>query len=208
MAPGKEYEKFVYDKMKMFFPDFQVTLDEKIVGKISGISRQIDVTIRGKIKGIEILYLVQCKDKTRAADIIIVGEFASVVDDLGATRGFLICAGGFAKTIHIYAQKKNIDLFTIQDINHPKWKVKIQISVLYKKNKSTEINMDISYMEDYLPKPIDSFSLTRHKKNFKRVSIDNGRTSESLMSYINKVLKHNNIDVSKQPILILDFITT
>jgi hypothetical protein len=44
---GEEYEKFVYEKLKRFFPDFDVTHDDQIEGRQSGLKRQIDVSIRG-----------------------------------------------------------------------------------------------------------------------------------------------------------------
>ncbi|GAB3803050.1 hypothetical protein GCM10028819_32350 [Spirosoma humi] len=198
MAPGKEYEKFIYDKMKIAFPDFKVTLDEKIVGKISGIQRQIDVTIRGFINSIEILYLIQCKDYTRKADIIKVGEFSSVIEDVGATKGFLICSAGFANSIRRYAKSKRIDLYTVQDINHPKWSIKVQIPILYKKSRPVDVDIAINFPG--IPTHFQHYiHQNRDVKSFTRVSFDDGKTSETLREHINKILKENKIDLIKKP---------
>ena len=45
MKKGKEYEEFVYKKLKAFYPDFIVTLNDEIIGKESGNPRQIDISV-------------------------------------------------------------------------------------------------------------------------------------------------------------------
>lgn len=82
---GKAYERFVYDKFRRLFKDCTVTLNDKILGRESGLEREIDVSIRATVGSSRLLYIVQCKDRaTRPADILILGEFSSVIKDVGA----------------------------------------------------------------------------------------------------------------------------
>ena len=121
---GKEYERFVYGKFKRLFIDSTVKLNDKIVGRESGLVREIDVSIRTPMADQELLYIVQCKDRgKRPADIVILGEFSAVIRDVGAAKGFLICTSGFAKTNYRYARTLGIELLTVEDIKSDRWKV-------------------------------------------------------------------------------------
>jgi hypothetical protein len=129
---GKDYERFVYEKFRRFFADSEVSLNDKIVGKESGLEREIDLSIKTNVGSDRLLYIVQCKDRAkRPADIVILGEFSSVIKDVGAAKGFLICTSGFAKSNHQYALTLGIELLTVEDINSDRWKADIQIPFVY-----------------------------------------------------------------------------
>ena len=142
---GSEYERFAYDKFCSFFPDATVTLDDKILGGQSKRRRQIDVSIKFNVEGQEVLYIVDCKDRgSRPADIEVVDKFSSVVRDVGAAKGFLICTSGFAQTIHVYAASVGIELLTVEDIRSDRWRASIQIPLIYiKKSLNYTIHCDI-----------------------------------------------------------------
>jgi len=135
MKPGKEYELFVYEKFKDLYKDFIVILNDKIVGRQSNIKREIDVSIKGKVRDIDLLYVIQCKNHSRPANVNIIGEFSSVIKDIGASKGFLICSAGFTKSIYHYAQTLGIELLTVEDINSAAWKAEIEIPIIYIRKK-------------------------------------------------------------------------
>lgn len=135
---GRAYERFIYEKFRRLFVDSRVTLNDRILGKQSGLIREIDVSVRADVEGGEVLYIVQCKDRgTRPADILILGEFSAVIRDVGAAKGFLICTSGFARSNHQYAESLGIELLTVEDIESDRWHADIQIPLLYIK-KETE----------------------------------------------------------------------
>ena len=128
---GSEYEQFVYEKFKRVFVDAEVRLNDKITGRISGLTREIDVSVRMTIDGVDLLYITQCKDWARKpADIRVLGEFASVMEDVGAAKGFVLCTAGFARTNHKYARAKGIELVTIEDVASDKWHVEVEIPLV------------------------------------------------------------------------------
>ncbi|WP_234733441.1 restriction endonuclease [Tellurirhabdus bombi] len=207
--PGKEYEEFVFNKLTGLFPELEVTLDDNIVGTQSGVRRQIDISIKGQVSGVDILYLVQCKDYTRRADINKVGELSSVMQDVGASKGFLICSGGFTRTIHQYAQKLGIELWSVEDVNSSQWHVEKKIPVIYiqKQGKSANVNLQlipIPEMYDRLEKETHTNISAAIGEAIKEVSLDEGRSSTSLVDYINHILSANNIDFSVTPNLELN----
>ncbi len=196
MNSGKEYEKFVYEKFKIFYKDFKVTLDDEIIGKESGVKRQIDVSIKGKVDNIDLLYIVQCKDhKTRPADITIIGEFSSVIRDIGASKGFLICTSGFTKTIHQYAKTVGIELLTVEDINSDEWKAEIEIPIVYIRKKgyfqfSSEITANQALIEK------NKTELQISKSDFEELSFNKGKTTIKLLDYINQKIESEKLDMS------------
>lgn len=150
MRPGKEYELFVYEKLKKLFPDPDVKHDDHILGKESGLSRQIDVSVRIPLDpGTELLYVVQCKDWATRADINAIGELVAVIQDVGAAKGFLLCTSGFAKTNYRYALTKGIELVTIEDIQSDKWTTDVEIPLVYtQKNFDYSIEFDFEATEE------------------------------------------------------------
>lgn len=204
MKQGKEYEIFIYEKFKDFFADFTVTLNDKILGKQSNIKREIDVSVKGNVNGIDLLYLVQCKDfKTKPADVKIIGEFSSVIKDLNASKGFLICTSGFTKTIHDYAKNLGIELITIEDINSKKWKAEIEIPIIYiwkklKINYSPQIKITPELAER------NKTDIIITQKDFEFVSVDGGVTEIRIIDYLNDKIENEKIDITKVSSLTLD----
>src|SRR5262245_3629558 len=99
----------------------QVLHNDHIRGHLSGIDRQIDVSIRVEMAGHVFLTVVQAKDFSAAADVNTVGEFATVVEDVRANKGVLICRSGFTEAAQSLARSKGIDLCNIHDAESQKW---------------------------------------------------------------------------------------
>ncbi len=106
-----------------------VVKNDKIKGSESGLMREIDVSIRGEVVGTDILYITQAKNHARPADVNVIGAFSAVIKDVGASKGFLICAAGFTATTRDYARNLGIELLTLEDINSRRWKAVIEIPV-------------------------------------------------------------------------------
>jgi Restriction endonuclease len=109
-----------------------VILDDHIIGQETGILRQIDVSIRSKIAGHDILIIIQAKEHKKRADINMIGEFDSVVRDVKASKGILICNSGFTKTAKEYAQRLKVDLCTAHDASNINWQTEVKIPVIKK----------------------------------------------------------------------------
>jgi hypothetical protein len=153
-----------------------VTHDDKILGFDTGIRRQIDVSIRTSVAGHDILIIVQAKDEARPADVNVVGEFRSVIKDVRATKGVLICSGGYTAAALEYARTLNIDLCTVHDAQHRKWAIDLTIPMLGIEYEGTA-KLKIKLVADR-PNPED-ITLTPDEENW-RTSTDGGVTSQTL----------------------------
>lgn len=197
MKAGKEYELFVYEKFKSYYATLDVTLNDKIFGRQSGIKREIDVSIKGKFDDIDVLYLVQCKDYTRPADVNIIGAFSAVIKDVGATKGFLICSAGFTKSIHQYAMTLGIELLSIEDIMSEKWKAKIEIPVIYIQKYDGKVNMKLRVRANAALVEKNKRAIQITQNDLTEISLNNGETSISILDYLNYVIETEKIDISK-----------
>lgn len=99
----------------------QVVYDDSIRGCLSQADRQIDVSIRSKAGDQTELVIVQCRDYASRLDVNAVGEFASVITDVGATRGVMVSVHGWTDTAKTYAGALNIDLMRLVDAEQKVW---------------------------------------------------------------------------------------
>ena len=126
-----DYQQLAAAIYRDLSPGAVVTHDDHILGFTSGIKRQIDVSIRADLCGHAMLIVVQAKDLGRPADLNVVGEFKVVVDDVHASKGVLICSGGFTATAIEYARGLNIDLCTVHEAASRKWSLDLRIPLLW-----------------------------------------------------------------------------
>jgi len=131
MNNWKEFEKLVAKIYSDLQPGSKVTHNDKIVGKETGKERQIDVSIRANLAGHDMLIVIQARKRKRPADINAVGEFASVVKDVRASKGVLICNTGFTKKAKEYASNIGVDLCSVHDAQSRDWELDIKIPLLW-----------------------------------------------------------------------------
>jgi hypothetical protein len=85
--------------------DFCVTPNAMVTGKISGIARQIDVLIEDRHDTDNTRRLiVDAKLRQRKIHVKDVEEFLGLVNDVGATHGYLVASSGFTKAAEKRAQ--------------------------------------------------------------------------------------------------------
>lgn len=131
MSDWLEYEKLAKRIYTELQPNARVTHNDKIVGFETGQERQIDVSIRAVVAGHDLLIVVQTKDYARPVDVTAVGEFASVVKDVRASKGVLICNSGFTQGARDYARNIGIDLCSLHDAQSRNWSLDIKLPLLW-----------------------------------------------------------------------------
>ena len=117
----KRFEKLVARMLDTLSPDAEVVYDDAIRGTLSEADRQIDVSVRSQADGVAQLVVVQCRDYKTPLDVNAVGEFDSVVRDVGATKGIMVSVHGFTETAKTYARALKIDLLRLVDAEHKIW---------------------------------------------------------------------------------------
>jgi len=85
--------------------DLCVTPNARVMGKISGTARQIDVLIDARHDTDNTRRLiVDAKHRRRKVDVKDVEGFLGLVNDVGATHGYLVTSSGFTKAAEKRAQ--------------------------------------------------------------------------------------------------------
>ena len=125
------FEKLAQQIMAELLPHATVAWDDKIYGHDTETERQIDVSIRWADQGRECLTIVQARDRKSPADVNTVGEFASVVRDVRATGGVLVCNGGFTKRAHTYANNLGIRLYNLHDATSHHWSRELTVPLVW-----------------------------------------------------------------------------
>jgi len=186
---GSEYEQFVFEKFKRLFADGTVTKNDHIRGHLSGLDREIDVSVRLVAGDAHFLYIAQCKDWKTPVDIKVLGEFSSVIQDVKAAKGFLLCTSGFAKSNHQYALTLGIELVTIEDITSDKWHATVQIPFLYiKKNNNFIVGLGITANEALVEKNRDRELLIQLATGTP-LTDDGGATTVRFQDYLDTRIK-------------------
>jgi Restriction endonuclease len=88
------YEEQVAQLLASFDANAEVVHNKRVEARLSCAMRQVDVWVRGKVIGIEVIIVVECKLVSRPLDIGAVDEFVGKLLDLGADRGVLYSASG------------------------------------------------------------------------------------------------------------------
>jgi restriction endonuclease len=102
----------------------------RLPGRISGISRQIDVLVRTSFGGIDLLYIIDCKDKAEPLDIKEIGEATELRDDVGAHRAAIVSASGFTKAARPRAAQERVELLELVDAADHDWSSLITLGVV------------------------------------------------------------------------------
>lgn len=131
MSDWLDFEKMISQIYQTISPEALVKHDDSIHGIDSDIDRQIDVSIRFKKAGCDFLIIVQAKNYKTAADINVVGEFATVIKDVRASKGVLICNVGFTQGAQKLATSLGIDLCTAHDAESKDWRTTLTIPIVW-----------------------------------------------------------------------------
>ena len=138
----KKYEELAHKIVEELMPYADVVADDKILGSQSNQQRQIDISARWQHNGVDYLLIVQVKDYKRRATVEPVGAFLSDLQDVGASRGILICSGGFTKGARTWARNRGISLYSLHDATSTKWSRELKIPFLW---IQYEVTAGVSY---------------------------------------------------------------
>ncbi|TAG25349.1 MAG: restriction endonuclease [Burkholderiales bacterium] len=180
MPAWLDYQKLAASVYSALEKNAVVTHDDKILGKKSNAIRQIDVSVKLSLAGHDLLIIVQAKDMKRPADLNVVGEFLSVVEDVQASKGVLICSAGFTEKAIEYAAHCGIDLCSVHDASNPKWALNLCLPVLW-----IEYSIGLSYEFVFVPdKPMPAELSIDMDPRAWPISFDGGKSYEPFGPFI------------------------
>ncbi len=126
----KQFESLVARIQQGFTPDAKVTLDDKIMGRRSGVSRQIDISVRRSIGQFNILVVIDCKDYKNPVDVKDVEDFLGLVEDVGANKSALVSSSGFSEAAKTRAKDAGVDVYRLVDAEDHDWRSYVAIPMV------------------------------------------------------------------------------
>lgn len=117
----KEFEEAVELIYRKFHKNASVKRDDKIMGKVSGQMRQIDVSVKHRLGITDLLLIVECKRHGRKIDVKEMEAFAAKKDDVGANMGIMVAERGFTKGARHLAEAKGIKVYRLRDTRRGDW---------------------------------------------------------------------------------------
>lgn len=123
MKKGKYYEQKTADIIKKQNPRSQIFQGIRIVGKLSRVSREVDVQLVKATDYDQIIF--ECKDHKAKVDIELVEALGTKLKDLDAKKGAIVSNSGYTKGAVNMAKSLGIDLLTIVDTDDAKIRTQV-----------------------------------------------------------------------------------
>lgn len=131
MVRWREFEALAGQILVDLAPRADVRVDDHIFGRLSEAPRQIDVSVRWQEAEQDHLLIVQARDRSTPADVNAVGEFAAVIEDVGADHGILVCRSGFTRTARNNARNRGILLWNLHDATSADWNLQLTVPIVW-----------------------------------------------------------------------------
>jgi hypothetical protein len=110
MKDWEKYEEQIFEKLNELFPSSSIEKNQKIIGKFSERSRQIDILVKSESIGREIIIVIDCKKFSKKIDIKTVESFIGFSEDVGAHIGIMITNIGYSKSAEKRAKNHHKDI--------------------------------------------------------------------------------------------------
>jgi restriction system protein len=112
VASWRDYQ----EEVAVFFRTLGLTADTDVTLQGVRTSHDVDVVVNSRHAGFEVLWLVECKAWKSAVPKEKVLALRSIVDDVGADRGFIMAEGGYQSGALQAARFANVVLTSLADL--------------------------------------------------------------------------------------------
>jgi len=133
MTDGISFEKLaerIYKQLTEGEKHTKVEHNVKLPGRYT--KRQFDVVLTSHIAraNLEIVTVIECRDKSRPITIEAIDGFHSKMGDVNANKGVMISQAGFTASMKEKAKDLGIEIYTAHEALSDKWGIDIEIPVL------------------------------------------------------------------------------
>ena len=175
----KRFEDIAAQIQHDLSPAASVTQNDRIIGRNSGVTREIDIAIRKTVGQYKLLIVIDCKDYKRPVDVKDVEEFMGLAEDVAANKAAMIGAVGFTEAAKTRAKKAGIDLHRIIDTDPHEWQTYVTIPALVDYRELSTFNLRISSTSPAFSIEYQDFRfMPIYGENGERIGIVNNVLSE------------------------------
>lgn len=115
-------------------PGVRVTSPDFVLGKNSGTEREIDITLRGIVGSVDVLVMIECRDRKARQGVDWIEQVVQKASDVGAGKVVAVSTSGFTQSAHRLAKSKGVLLRTLDTIDPDgiaRWFVSPQLIVYH-----------------------------------------------------------------------------
>lgn len=182
-----KYEELAHKIVEELMPHAVVTLDDHRYGHETETPRQIDVSAKWADAEKDYLLIVQVKDLSTPADVNTVGTFRSVIQDVGAHKGILICSAGFTKKARTYARNLGIAIYQLHDASSRDWALELTVPILW-----TTLNPEVHLSARFATSVAGRLRMAANE-GF-TFSEDGGETRTTMRDYFSRIWNDGDLD--------------
>lgn len=188
----RKFEDLVAHIQRTLSSNARVQQNISLLGRQSGVERQIDILVHTNIGQFSLDIVIDCKDYKEKVDVKDVEAFMGLVKDVGANKGALVAYKGFTKAAKNRAKNAGIDLYKMIDAISHEWQTYISIPVLIDDRSIKSFSLNISSINGFRLLP------ETYENPAKLVLYNNaGSRIGDVTNLIN--YRWNNDDISHEP---------
>jgi hypothetical protein len=95
----------------------KVKSPDHLQDRVSGGTREVDVSLRSMVGSAEVLVIIECRDRGRPADVTWIEQVKSKRDAVGAAKAIAVASGTFSKKASTAAKAYGIDARTLAQVD-------------------------------------------------------------------------------------------
>jgi hypothetical protein len=94
----------------------EIRSPDYITGKITKRRREVDVSLRSQVGSVDVLVIIECRDRGKPQDVTWIEQLASKREDVGADKAVAVSATGFSPGARNLARSKQVDLRSLEEL--------------------------------------------------------------------------------------------
>lgn len=142
---SKRFEKHVHKIQRRLAPKgAKITHNDRIMGFDSRTARQVETSIRYSVAEYDILLVIDSKNYSFPVDVVDMGAFKSLANDVRANRAVMISTSGYTAAAIEMARSAGIEIHSCPDSGDSEWHSDVSIPVVISVLKIDSLNLGLS----------------------------------------------------------------
>ena len=142
-----------------------------LMGKDSGVEREIDIVVRQHTGQYELFVAIDCKDYKRRVDVKAVEAFLGLVADVGAHKGAMVASKGFTGAAKTRARNAGIDLYSLIDAQEHEWQSYVTIPMVVEDTSIDHYSLTFSTTKQFRLRPQDFRELVLYRADGSEIGV-------------------------------------
>jgi hypothetical protein len=95
----------------------EIRSPDYIIGRLSGQRREVDVSLRSRVGSVDVLVIIECRDRSKAQGVTWIEQLASKREDVGADKAVAVSAAGFTPGAQNLARSEQVELRSFEELS-------------------------------------------------------------------------------------------